>query len=145
VTTINAGIALESPASTNASNFPETLAPFPDLPDRGGCFIATAAYGSPFQSEVMLLRAFRDGYLSPYDWGKRLISWYYHISPPWARYLNEHVWLKPIVRAGLTPAVGIAYFFVVMSGIKRFLILILAMLCLAVGIIAMKKHNRRRD
>ncbi len=120
--------------STGSSNevheFPEALAPFPDLPDQGRCFIATAAYGSPWEPQVKILRSFRDEYLKPYDWGRRFIAWYYHHSPPWAQYLNEHASLKPIVRAALIPAVAVASFFLATTEIERFFILILLILFL---------------
>src|SRR6185369_15895805 len=98
-------------------------------PDQGHCFIATAAYGSPLEPQVKILRAFRDEYLEQYDLGRKFIAWYYRTGPPWAQYLNEHDWLKPMVRAALTPVIGVAYFFVVATSIQRFVIFCLLMLC----------------
>jgi len=136
----------ESPPSIpDVSNFPEPIVPFPDLPDQGHCFIATAAYGSPREPQVKILRAFRDEYLEHYDWGQRFIAWYYHHSPPWADYLNAHAWLKPTVRAALLPVVGIAYFFVATTEIEKSLVLILLMLFLLGGMFVMKKTMRTRD
>lgn len=135
--------------STNSSNevseMPEPIAPFPDLLDQGRCFIATAAYGSPWEPQVKILRAFRDEYLKPYDWGRRFIAWYYQTSPPWARYLNEHAWLKPAVRAWLMPAVVMAYFFLATTTVEKFLILLLMMLCLTGGMVVMTKAGWSRD
>jgi Fibronectin type III domain/Periplasmic copper-binding protein (NosD) len=134
----------ESPYSNVASNTPQPIAPFPDLPNQGHCFIATAAYGSPWEPQVRILRAFRDEYLEHYDWGRHFIAWYYHHSPPWAQYLNEHVGLKPAVRIALAPAVGIAYFFVETTEIERLSVLFLLMLCLIGGMLLMAKTRRRR-
>jgi hypothetical protein len=71
----------------------------------GGCFIATAAYGSSLDSHVDTLRSFRDQYLETNPIGSAFVSLYYKVSPPMAEFIDEHPTLKPIVRAGLVPAV----------------------------------------
>jgi hypothetical protein len=70
-----------------------------------GCFIATAAYGTPMADEVQTLREFRDEYLLTNPVGRAFVGFYYEISPPIAKFVAEHPVLKPIVRAGLVPAV----------------------------------------
>ncbi|HXC62456.1 MAG TPA: fibronectin type III domain-containing protein [Nitrospiria bacterium] len=143
---INCSIpSCESPGSNTATNSPQPIAPFPDLPDQGHCFIATAAYGSQWEPQVKILRAFRDEYLEHYNLGRRFIAWYYHASPPWAQYLNEHVWLKPMVRVVLIPAVGFAYFFVTATGTERLLIFLLVALGLIGGTFVVEKSRRSRD
>lgn len=72
------------------------------------CFIATAAYGSPFESHVMILREFRDRYLMTNSPGQWLVSLYYHLSPPIADFISGHSYLKGMVRITLLPVVGIA-------------------------------------
>ena len=47
----------------------------------GGCYIATAVYGSYDCAEVWTLRRFRDEYLSKRIWGRCFIKVYYCISP----------------------------------------------------------------
>ena len=74
----------------------------------GGCFIATAAYGTPMAEEIQILRDFRDGYLLTNPVGKALVEFYYRLSPPMAEFITEHPSLKPIVRAGLAPAVAMS-------------------------------------
>jgi len=71
----------------------------------GGCFIATAAYGTPMAKEIQILREFRDGYLLTNPLGRVFVDFYYRVSPPIAEFINGHPGLKPIVRAGLVPAV----------------------------------------
>ena len=71
----------------------------------GGCFIATAAYGTPMAEEIEILRQFRDEYLLTNPAGQALVDLYYRVSPPIAEFITEHPSLKPIVRAGLLPAV----------------------------------------
>jgi len=72
------------------------------------CFIATAAYGTPMTEEIEILREFKDEYLLTNPLGQALTDFYYSISPPIAEFINEHSSLKPVVRAGLVPAVAIS-------------------------------------
>jgi hypothetical protein len=72
----------------------------------GGCFIATAAYGTPMAEEIQILREFRDKYLLTNPLGQGLVDVYYRISPPIADFITDHPSLKPIVRAGLMPVVA---------------------------------------
>jgi len=72
------------------------------------CFIATAAYGTPMAEEIQILRVFRDEYLLTNPLGQALVGVYYRVSPPIAEFITEHPSLKPIVRAGLLPAVAIS-------------------------------------
>jgi len=72
------------------------------------CFIATAAYGTPMAEEVQILREFRDGYLLTNPAGQALVDLYYSVSPPVAEFITAHPSLKPIVRAGLLPAVAMS-------------------------------------
>jgi hypothetical protein len=74
----------------------------------GGCFIATAAYGTPMAEEIEVLREFRDQYLLTNPVGEALVDVYYKVSPPMAEFINEHPALKPVVRAGLKPAIAMS-------------------------------------
>jgi hypothetical protein len=77
-------------------------------PSAGGCFIATAAYGTPMAGEIQILRGFRDEYLLTNSVGQALVDLYYRVSPPMAEFITEHPGLKPIVRIGLVPAVAMS-------------------------------------
>jgi chitinase len=75
----------------------------------GGCFIATAAFGSKYENHVQLLRRFRDIYLMPYGIGRIFVKTYYKYSPSMADYISEHDTLRTVVRYGLIPLLGISW------------------------------------
>lgn len=76
-----------------------------DKEEKPKCFIATAAYGSPFVKEVMVLRNFRDKKLKNNFLGLLFIKFYYKISPPIARIIDKNEFLKKIVRISLKPII----------------------------------------
>ena len=107
---IAVGNPSESPLSNQLSAQPQSTAAYPALPDKGGCFIATAAYGADWYAEVQALRDLRDRYLLRNTAGRWFVARYYELSPPVADFIRAHSALKPIVRALLTPLVVVALF-----------------------------------
>jgi hypothetical protein len=77
----------------------------------GGCFIATAAFGSYFDPHVRVLRGFRDRYLLTNQIGRWFVEKYYEFSPPIADYIKDKEMLKAIVRIVLLPIVYIIEYF----------------------------------
>jgi len=75
-----------------------------------GCFIATAAYGSPLAPQVQHLRTFRDRFLMPYSLGHWFVDLYYRYSPPLAEALRQHDDLRAVVRTGLRPLISAVKF-----------------------------------
>ena len=75
----------------------------------GGCFIATAAFGSSMIEELDTLKRFRDLVLLPNPLGKKLVQHYYRISPPVADLIARHEGLRTTVRGILLPLVGLSW------------------------------------
>jgi len=91
----------------------------------GGCFIATAAFGSYMEPHVQLLRDF-------------FVRTYYRYGPIAAHYINNNPYWKPVVRVALMPLVGISYILVKISGGIKMLITIL-MICCVISLIVRNK------
>ena len=108
----------------------------------GGCFIATAAYGTPMAEEIQVLREFRDQYLLASSVGKAMVDTYYTVSPPIAEFITEHPDLKPIVRAGLVPAVAVSTVAVNTSPAEKAAIVgLLTLISVAVAIRVMRRRH----
>ncbi len=88
----------------------------------GGCFIATAAFGSYQEPHVMLLRMFRDRILLPNAAGQWFVHQYYTYSPPLADWLRDHDSLRAVTRVLLLPLIGLSWFLVKASFLMQLLI-----------------------
>lgn len=108
----------------------------------GGCFIATAAFGSYMEPHVQLLREFRDLYLLTNKQGRRLVRIYYRYGPIAAHFISNNPYCKPIVRICLMPLVGISYVLVKTSPEIKMLMIIGAVF-FALALIVRKKLIRR--
>lgn len=71
----------------------------------GGCWIATAAYGSALDPHVEVLREFRDRHLLSNAPGRMLVRIYEATSPPIAAFLAGHDSLRFATRCVLAPVV----------------------------------------
>jgi len=69
------------------------------------CFIATAAYGTPFAKELNVLRSFRDSFMLVNRAGTSLVHLYYLASPPLAKVIVHHKLLRMVTRTLLKPIV----------------------------------------
>jgi len=69
-----------------------------DLLGYFGCFIATAAYGTPTAEQIDVLREFRDVVLLKSTVGSRFVVLYYQLSPPIADFIARSDLLRTLVR-----------------------------------------------
>jgi photosystem II stability/assembly factor-like uncharacterized protein len=69
------------------------------------CFIATAAYGSYLEPEVVTLRRFRDEHLLTNAPGRAFVDFYYANSPPVAAFIAKRPALRVLTRWALTPVI----------------------------------------
>ena len=69
-----------------------------DLLGYFGCFIATAAYGTPTAEQIDVLREFRDVVLLKSTAGSQLVVLYYQFSPPIADFIAGNDILRTLVR-----------------------------------------------
>jgi hypothetical protein len=75
----------------------------------GGCFIATAAFGSNHDRYVRILSKFRDKHLLSNRVGAEIVNFYDRFSPPVADFLRDHPLARTVVRWALIPVAGAAY------------------------------------
>jgi hypothetical protein len=76
-----------------------------EKPRRRACFIATAAFGTPFAAEVQTLRRFRDEVLQRSALGRCFSNVYYTLSPPLAALIARSAAARALVRWLLGPVV----------------------------------------
>jgi len=136
------GIIVDPGGVTNASTLVSTVGPDSGATG-GGCFIATAAFGSYVKPQVKLLREFRDQYLLTNRPGQCFVEKYYKYGPYGANYIERYDWLKSIVRALLMPLVGISYILVKTSLAAKILTVLLMILSMVVSWKVMHRSGRR--
>jgi len=93
--------------------------------------------------DIQVLREFRDEYLLTNPTGRTMVDLYYTVSPPIADFITEHPSLKPIVRAGLAPAVAMSTIVVNTSLAEKAAMVGLVVL-VSVGLAIWLARRRRR-
>jgi hypothetical protein len=71
------------------------------------CFIATAAYGSHQEPNVVLLRSFRDRVMVKSRLGRGFVAVYYRVSPGLAARIRDNPAARRVVRWFLSPLVWV--------------------------------------
>ena len=74
----------------------------------GFCFVATAAYGAPWEGKVQALRWVRDRYLERSPLGQSMVDFYYYASPPAARLIARSEIARSMARQVLGPVASLA-------------------------------------
>lgn len=67
----------------------------------GGCYVATAVYGSYDCPEVWTLRRYRDNTLAKTWYGRAFIRTYYAISPTLVKWFGDTSWFKKLWKGNL--------------------------------------------
>ena len=68
---------------------------------KGGCYVATAVYGSYDCPQVWTLRRYRDNTLAETWYGRAFIHTYYAVSPTLVRWFGDTEWFKKMWRGKL--------------------------------------------
>ena len=71
------------------------------LPGEGGCYVATAVYGSYDCPEVWVLRRYRDNILAASLWGRAFIRCYYAASPTLVKWFGQSRWFRTLWKGHL--------------------------------------------
>ena len=72
-----------------------------EVQKNGGCYVATAVYGSYDCPEVWTLRRYRDHTLAETWYGRAFIKTYYAISPTLVKWFGHTAWFKKMWRGKL--------------------------------------------
>ena len=110
----------------------------------GGCFIATAAFGTPMAREIVILEKFRDCVLMTHAAGRFFVRFYYRFSPPMAHFIGRHDTLRATARWCILPFVGISWMALKFGPVSTLGLLLLLTLMSAIGLVFLRKTHLRR-
>ncbi len=103
------------------------------------CFIATAAYGSPLETQVEILREFRDRFLLNNMLGNTFVRLYHTYSPPIAHFIAGHDIVRALVRIVLLPTIGLSWTALKLGSAS--VLMLLSLLTLLIVITAIKRKT----
>jgi uncharacterized caspase-like protein len=109
------------------------------------CFIATAAYGEPWDERVTTLRRFRDSVLAKSSLGRNFVAAYYRHSPPIADAIRERPWARTLVRVALAPVVVAAGAANGDGQCQAGVLLAASLLCGTAGVLVLRGRKRRHS
>jgi hypothetical protein len=93
-------------AQTKAKEYKKYLAELEEKSHQGGCYIATAVYGSYDCPQVWTLRRYRDFTLAATWYGRVFIRAYYAVSPTLVKWFGKTVWFKRLWKTKLDKMVS---------------------------------------
>lgn len=83
----------------------------PTTAQDSSCFVATAAYGTPFSSDIQTLRDFRDNVLTDSLNGQLFVLGYYQVGPAAADFIEDKPLIRSVIREViLKPVVAVLDF-----------------------------------
>ena len=130
--------------TSNSSTFTINAAPPAAAKTSGNmCFIATAAFGSPLEKHVQILRDFRDRILLNSSAGKVFVQFYYRSSPAIADKIAASEGLRLITRAMLMPVIGVAYLIVHLGMFMTMLLFTVTLLTVMFTLLLLRKRIRK--
>ncbi len=110
----------------------------------GGCFIATAAFGSGMERGVQVLCQFRDAFLLTNPMGKVFVQFYYAHSPVAAKFIAKHEVLRALVRCCLLPVIIVCWLVLKLGYIPVLVIIFLTIVMTSVASTILLKSMRSR-
>ena len=94
-------IAFYKDARQKAAEYREYVEKLENGSQTGGCYIATAVYGSYDCPQVWTLRRYRDNTLAETWYGRAFIRVYYAVSPTLVKWFGETAWFRKLWQAVL--------------------------------------------
>jgi hypothetical protein len=88
-------------AKVKADEYRTYLKELEQQQQKGGCYVATAVYGSYDCPQVWTLRRYRDFTLSKTWYGRAFVHTYYAISPTLVKWFGDTVWFKKLFKGTL--------------------------------------------
>lgn len=108
----------------------------------GGCFIATAAYGSSMEPHVKVLRDFRNRFLLSVSMGRTFVDFYNNYSPPVANFIARHEILRAVVRRGLLPTMGLIWMALKLGSVT-ILVFVLLLASALISLVVFRRKVRK--
>jgi len=107
----------------------------------GGCFIATAAFGSPMHPYVDILRKYRDQVLLKAESGRAVVSFYKRVSPPVADFISGVEIFRILACVLLIPMVVFCWIALHTSTLFTFGIIVVLIILLKYNLLAQSQER----
>jgi hypothetical protein len=110
-----------------------------------GCCACASAYAGTDDSNLNIIRQFRDSYLMTNPVGRGVAALYYNVfSPPVAHFIDTHPQVKPLARAALTPVIAASTVAVDTTLPEKIVIIsAVALACAALVVLIRRQRTKR--